>query len=503
MENPTFTKIGATIRSLRKRKGYTQKTFAEELETSQSVIARIEQGRQNLTSKELERIGALLGHSFINLEEREVDDFIIRGGKKLSGSIATNTSKNGAMGLLCAALLNKGTTTLHGIPHIEEVYRFLEIFESLGIQVEWIKRNSVTIAPPKRFNFAGMDKKAAMKTRSIIMTIGALIHSTREFIIPSAGGCKMGERTIAAHRYGIEPFGVSIQSTRDGYHVTRNKLKGADVVMYEASDTATENVLIAAARIPETTTIRFAQHNYMVRDVCYLLQAFGVKIDGVGTSTLTVHGVKDINMDIEFYNSEDPIESMMFISAALTTGSELTIERCPIDFLRLEILKLEKMGMEYKMSKPYLSKNKRTELIDITVLPSKLTALSDKIHAQPYPGINTDNLPFFVPITTQAKGTTLIHDWMWENRAIYFTELNRLGANISLADPHRVFVNGPTPLSSAEIVCPPALRPSTMILVAMLGAEGTSRLRNVYSIKRGYENIVERLNSIGAEIEVQ
>jgi len=239
----------------------------------------------------------------------------------------------------------------------------------------------------------------------------------------------------------------------------------------------------------------------MVQDVCFLLEKMGVKIEGIGTLKLTIHGKKNINTDIEHYNSEDPIESMMFIAAAIATDSTLTIKRNPIDFLKLELLKLEKMGVTLKVSKRYKSKNKKTDLVDITVESSdNLVALMDKIHATPYPGINTDNLPFFVPVALKAKGTTLIHDWMWENRAIYFTQLNRLGAQIRLADQHRVFIEG-SKLSPGEIICPPALRPSTMILVTMLGIEGRSTLRNVYSIKRGYENIVQRLNSIGAHIE--
>ena len=192
---------------------------------------------------------------------------------------------------------------------------------------------------------------------------------------------------------------------------------------------------------------------------------------------------------------------MMFISAAITTNSKLKIERCPIDFLSLELTKLKVMGLKYKMSKKYLALNGSTKLVDITIFPSKLKALKDKIHAQPYPGINSDNLPFFVPIATGADGTTLIHDWMWENRAIYFTELNRLGANVTLVDPHRAFINGPTKLKPAQVVCPSALRPAMIILIAMLAAPGISILRNVYSINRGYEDVVLRLKSIGASIE--
>ena len=227
-----------------------------------------------------------------------------------------------------------------------------------------------------------------------------------------------------------------------------------------------------------------------------------MKIEGVGTNTLVIHGVKEINRPMEYWNSEDPTESMMFIASAIVTNSKLKITRCPIDFIALELLKLEKMGLKYTKSKIYFAQNGRTKLYDIVILPSKLTALHDKIHALPYPGINADNLPFFVPIATCVKGSTLIHDWMWENRAIYFTELSRLGAEIILADQHRVIIQGPTKLHGNQVVCPPALRPATIVLVAMLGAEGESILRNVYSIKRGYENIAERLNAIGADISI-
>ena len=160
------------------------------------------------------------------------------------------------------------------------------------------------------------------------------------------------------------------------------------------------------------------------------------------------------------------------------------------------------MGQKLSFGKEYRSYNNETTLVDITVYPSTLVAPHDKLHALPFPGINMDNLPFFVPIACMAEGTTLIHDWVYENRAIYFTELNRLGADIKLVDPHRAFVTGPKRLKGAQIVSPPALRPTAIILIAMLAAEGTSRLRNVYSIKRGYEEIAERLNSIGAKITV-
>ena len=492
--------LGFFIKKLREDRNLTQNDFAKLLKTSQSAVARIETGGQNMTTDELNRISIALGRKVVAISDSI--DVEIEGGRKLSGTITTNTSKNGALGLICASLLNKGKTRLHGIPRIEEIQRIIELMESLGVSIKWIEKNTLEIIVPKKIKIANLDSTAAGRIRSGLMIIGPLIHREKEFKIPHAGGCKMGQRTISAHRYGLEDLGVKIDTKADHYLIETKKLKPAHIIMSESSDTAAENIVMAASLIKGATTIQFAPPNYQVQEVCFFLEQLGVKIEGIGTTTLIVHGVEEINKDIDYYNSEDPTESMMFISAGVVTKSTLTITRCPIDFLALEMFKLKKMGLKYKQTAVYYAKNGRTKLVDITIYPSKLTAPIDKIHAQPYPGINTDNLPFFVPIATQAKGVTLIHDWMWENRAIYFTELNRLGANINLADPHRVFIQGETELKSAQIVCPPALRPAMIIMIAMLAAKGKSILRNIYPISRGYEDIADRLNGIGADIKV-
>lgn len=494
--------IGFFIRELREKRGMTQSDFAEALNTSQSAVARMETGGQNFTLEQLSKISDILDHKIISLPDKSID-FKIEGGRALSGSIETNTSKNGALGLICASLVNRGKTTIHGVPHIEEVYRYIEIIESIGVKVTWTSDRTIEIIPPTEFNFKTMDIEVAKKTRSFTF-VGALIHSTKKFTFPHSGGCKMGERTIASNKYGLETLGVKINTKENEYEITvPSKLKkDQTIALYESSDTGTICMLLAAARIPSTTTIKFAPPNYQVQDVCFFLEKLGVIIEGIGTTTLIVHGKETINEKVECFVSEDPIESMFFLTAGIVTKSTLTITRCPIDFLELEIEKLKHMGLKYKMSKVYASKNGRTRLVDITVMPSKLTAPHDKIHTQPFPGLQNDNLPFFVPIATQATGTTLIHDWTWENRAIYFTEINRLGADIKLVDPHRAFVTGPTKLRGAQIVSPPALRPTAVILISMLAAEGTSVLRNVYSINRGYEEIAKRLNSIGAKVTV-
>lgn len=496
-------KIGYFIKELREHRSMTQAQFAKALNTSQSSIPRMEKGEQNFTTELLLKISNVLDHQIVSINDSI--DFEVNGGKKLTGTIKTNFSKNGSVGLLCASLINSGITTLHGIARIEEVYRVIEILESIGATVKWINQNTLTITPPKKFtpeNLKNINLESAIKTRSVVMLIGPLIHKLQSFSIPHPHGCNLGKRTIAAHIFALEKLGVKIKTTGKNYEIVARKLKTADIVMYESGDTATENVLTASALVPGITKISFASANYMVQEICFFLEALGVKIDGIGTANLTIHGIKEINKDIEYWNSEDPIESMMFISAGIITDSKLTITRSPIDFLALELEKLKRMNLKFKLSKIYYSFNGRTKLTDIEIFPSKLKALNDKLHSNPYPGINIDNLPFFVPIAIKAKGQTMIHDWVYENRAIYLTELNRLSADITLADPHRLYINGGTSLKGAQIVCPPALRPSMVILISMLGASGTSILRNVYMINRGYEEIAERLNSIGADIKI-
>ncbi len=494
-------KIGERIADLREASGLTQTQLAKKLKTTQSAIARIESGRQNVSTDLLKRVSKALGRNVLTLSPGSLS-LEINGGKKLKGVIETNTSKNGAVALLCASLLNSKKTTLRRMPRIEEVHRVIEVLESIGVSVTW-QGSDVVIVPPRKFKLDQIDVEAAKKTRTIVMFIGPLIHKLRSFSLPQSGGCKLGSRTVRPHFFALERFGVDIKTTDSDFVVRSQTIqkKDREIILYESGDTVTENALFAAALSQGTTTIKYASANYMVQEVCAFLIACGVKIEGVGTTTLRVTGVKNIDRDIKYTLSEDPTDSMFFLAAAIVTNSSITVTRCPIEFLELELLVLEKMGLEYSQSKSYLSHNGVTRLVDITTKPSKLVAPPEKVHARPYPGLNADNLPFFAVIATQAEGQTLIHDWMYEKRALYFTELDKLGADTVLADPHRIYVNGKTKLRAAELVCPPALRPATILLIAMLGAEGHSILRNIYSINRGYEKLVERLASLGADIK--
>ncbi|HET7474700.1 MAG TPA: UDP-N-acetylglucosamine 1-carboxyvinyltransferase [Dermatophilaceae bacterium] len=504
MREDYLAKIGTLIRDARRHQGLTQADLADSLGTSQSAVARIEQGRQNLSLEMLARIGESLDSEFVSLGHPGPQHLRIVGGTKLSGAIEVRTSKNAAVALLCASLLNRGRTTLRNLARIEEVNRILEVLASIGVRTRWLPdSNDLEIVPPAEFDLDGMDENAARRTRTVIMFLGPLLHDHDSFQLPYAGGCDLGARTIEPHLSALRSFGLGVTATHGFYQarVDRSVEPGKPIILTERGDTVTENALLAAARYEGITVIRNASPNYMVQDLCFFLDRLGVKIDGIGTTTLTVHGHRDIDVDVEYSPSEDPIEAMSLLAAAVVTESQITIRRVPIEFLEIELATLEGMGMRYQITPEYRSANGHTRLVDLTTVPGPLTAPTDKIHPMPFPGLNIDNLPFFAIIAACASGTTMIHDWVYENRAIYLTELTKVGAKVQLLDPHRVLVEGPTRWRAAEVICPPALRPAVVVLLAMLAAPGTSVLRNVYVINRGYEELAQRLNALGAKID--
>ena len=498
-----LARIGHLIRDARKHRGWTQQQLADVLNTSQSAVNRIERGHQNLSLEMLARIGEALDSQIVSIGTGPAHLRVI-GPTTLQGSIDVKTSKNAGVALLCAALLNQGKTTLRRVARIEEVNRLLEVLNSIGVQTTWLnEENDLEIVPPKKLNLSEIDQDAARRTRSIIMFLGPLMHMADEFDLPYAGGCDLGTRTVEPHMTALRPFGLSVKATDGNYHanVGADQAPKHPIVLTERGDTVTENALMAAALSPATTIIRNSSSNYMVQDLCFYLQLLGVEIEGIGTTTLTITGLEAIDVDVDYAPSEDPIEAMSLLAAAIVTDSEVTIRRVPIEFLEIELAVLEEMGFRYKRSEEYMALNERTRLVDITTLHSVLRAPIDKIHPMPFPGLNIDNLPFFAVIAAVAEGKTLLHDWVYENRAIYLTELSKLGAKVTLMDPHRVMIEGPTHFSGAEMMCPPALRPAVVILLAMLACKGTSVLRSTYVIHRGYEGLAERLNELGANIE--
>lgn len=509
MAQQTAETVGVLLREVRSHRGWTQGQLASELGTSQSAVARMEQGKQNLSLKMIQRIEDILGQRIVNIGAPKMTHLRVEGGHRLSGAVDVNTSKNAGVALLCASLINRGTTTLRNLARIEEVNRIVEVLTSIGVECAWLpsedgeQARDLLIRRPATLNLDGMDVEAARRTRSVIMLLGPLLDERSEYRLPYAGGCDLGTRTVEPHMQALREFGLAVEATAGFYTVRAPEADRADrtFVLTERGDTVTENAIMAAAHREGVTVIRNASPNYMVQDLCFYLQALGVTIDGVGTTTLRIRGKARIDADIDYWPSEDPIEAMSLITAAIVTNSEVTVRRVPIEFMEIELATLASMGQKLAVSGEYMARNGHTRLVDVTVLPSTLHAPTDKIHPMPFPGLNIDNLPFFAVIAANATGQTMIHDWVYENRAIYLTELNRLGAHVQLLDPHRIYVNGPTKWRAAEVGCPPALRPAACILLAMLAARGTSELRNIYVIERGYQDLAERLNSIGAKIE--
>ncbi len=508
MTDDYLARIGNLIRDARKHRGWTQAQLAEVLSTSQSAVNRIERGHQNLSLEMLARIGEALDSEIVALGAGTTHPgpthLRVTGPTTLSGSIDVKSSKNAGVALLAASLLNRGRTTLRRVARIEEVNRLLEVLDSIGVRTRWLNEdNDLEIVPPADLDLSAIDEQAARRTRSIIMFLGPLMHREDSFELPYAGGCDLGTRTVEPHMAALRPFGLEVKATEGSYHASVNRAITPlrPIVLTERGDTVTENALMAAARHDGVTVIRNASSNYMVQDLCFYLEKLGVRIDGIGTTTLTVHGVPEIDVDVDYAPSEDPIEAMSLLAAAIVTESEITIRRVPIEFLEIELALLEEMGFSYHRGEEYVAANGQTRLVDITTRVSPLHSPIDKIHPMPFPGLNIDNLPFFAVIAAVAEGQTLLHDWVYENRAIYLTELTKLGAQVKLLDPHRVMIEGPTRWSGTEIVCPPALRPAVVILLAMLASKGTSVLRSVYVINRGYEDLASRLNTLGARIE--
>src|SRR3989304_5202387 len=269
--NKDQVKIGKFIADLRHERGLTQEEFAKLLGTSQSAAARMEKGEENFSTEMLSKISRVLNKNIISLSG-EALNLKIEGGRKLSGAATVKTSKNAAVGLLCASLLNSGKTVLKNIPRIEEVNRIIEVLLSLGVSVKWIGEGDLEIIPPKKIYIENINAASAARTRSVLMLLGPLVHLLDKFKIPYPGGCKLGTRTVRPHLFALEKLGVDIVAHKGNYHVSAGKLHPAEIVLYESGDTVTENALMAAAGIDGATVIKFASANYQVQGLCLFME---------------------------------------------------------------------------------------------------------------------------------------------------------------------------------------------------------------------------------------
>src|SRR3954466_10151997 len=377
-EASVMQQIGLLVRDARRHRGLTQLQLAERLGTSQSAVARIEQGGQNLTLDLLGRLSAALGSELFSVGPSAPSGpthLRVTGARALHGSVTVKSSKNAAVALLCAALLNRGRTTLRNVARIVEVDRILDVLRSIGVDATWdATGRDLTLVVPDELDLAGIAADAARRTRSIIMFLGPLLHGYEEFRRPCAGGCGLGTRTVEPHMIALRPFGLQVEAHGGEYRATvhADGPRERTIVLTERGDTVTENALLAAARADGTTTIRNASSNYMVQDLCLYLRLLGVEVRGLGTTTLVVRGRPVLDADVDYTISEDPVEAMSLLTAGIVTDSELTVRRAPIEFLEVELAVLSEMGLRHELSPEYLADNGHTRLADLTISPSAL-----------------------------------------------------------------------------------------------------------------------------------
>lgn len=415
------------------------------------------------------------------------DKFVIQGQKPLVGSIEVGGSKNAAGPILAATLLTNKECVIDNLPLIEDIFNILEVFKSIGVEVENVTERKVKIKA-ENIDLSKMDFEKVSKTRISVLLFGSLISRAKHFKISSPGGDKIGVRPISVHLSALTKLGAKIEKEGNFYNVSCEELKGAEIVLDEFSVTATETALMAAVLAKGNTVIKGAAAEPHVQDLALMLESMGAKIKGAGTHTIEITGVKSLK-GVSHSVISDYLEAGTFITmAACVPGSKVTIKNAVPENLDLFLLKLQEIGVDFEI------KGK-----DVIVSYSK-DLKATRAQALPYPGFPTDLLPIIIPLLINAKGKSLVHDPLYENRFNYVQELRKMGADIELVDPHRTFVFGPTELSGITIESWD-IRAGACLVIAGLMAKGTTTIKNVFQIDRGYEKIEERLQKLGADIQ--
>jgi UDP-N-acetylglucosamine 1-carboxyvinyltransferase len=416
----------------------------------------------------------------------------IRGGRPISGSFTPTGNKNAALPALAACLLTDQPVTLHNIPRITDVDVMLELLASLGVAIE--RRDRTLVLCAKNITPVRLDRDLCRRVRASILLAGPLVARTgrAEFFPP--GGDVIGRRRLDTHFFGLKALGVSIR-TSDTLLLRQKKLTGADLLLDEASVTATENLLMAAALAEGTTTIYHAACEPHVQDLCRLLMAMGVRIDGIGTNRLSITGRKTLR-GAEFAIGPDYIEMGSFMAAALVTGGELTL-RGNTDVQATEVIRrvFSKLGIRWtaRGGAVRVPAQKRMDIVN------DYGAAIPKIEDGIWPAFPSDLMSVSLVLATQAHGSVLFFEKLFESRMVFVDRLIEMGARIVQCDPHRVLVQGPARLHGIHMSSPD-IRAGMSMLIAALAAKGTSIIDNAQVIDRGYEAIDDRLRALGAEI---
>ncbi len=416
------------------------------------------------------------------------DKFIINGNCPLNGEIEVRGYKNAAGPILIASLLTEQDCIFDNLPLINDILNIIEVLKSLGAEVEWLGERKIRIKKNGPIKTEKMDFERARKTRMSVLFIGALISRLSQFKIIRPGGDRIGLRPISTHLEALEKMGVEIEPQGDFYYFQRENLKGQDIVLQEFSVTATENIILASVLLPgEVTIIRGAAAEPQIQDLIAMLNLMGAKIEKEGDHIIKIKGVKELT-GVKYEIMSDPSEAGTFIIIAALTPGRVKIQKVVPDNLTLFLSKIKKIGVNFEI---------KNQTITVNYSPN-LRAI--KVQALPYPGFPTDLLPIVVPLLIKAKGRSLIHDPLYENRLRYVDELRKMGADIEIVDPHRAFVFGSVDLQGRTVESGD-VRAGASLVIAGLIAHGQTIIEHVDQIDRGYEKIEERLQLLGADIK--
>ncbi|MEJ2205934.1 MAG: UDP-N-acetylglucosamine 1-carboxyvinyltransferase [Gemmatimonadota bacterium] len=419
--------------------------------------------------------------------------FLVEGGKQLSGRIRPAGNKNAALPCLAASVLASEPVTLENVPRIHDVQTFLEIVESLGAGIEWTGPNQVSV-DPRNLEVDAIDRDMAERIRASLLLAGPLLARFGHVQLPPPGGDVIGRRRMDTHFLAFEALGAEVR-LNGGLTVRARALRGADMFLDEPSVTGTENAVMAAVRAEGVTRIRNAAAEPHVQDLCHLLVAMGARIRGIGGHELEIEGVSELS-GARYRIGSDHIETGSFIGMAVVTGSDVVVEDAPMDHLDSTLLGFRRLGVECSVDGTDLHVRGSGD----HVIRQDAFGHVPKIDDGPWPAFPADLTSIALVTATQCTGTILIHEKMFESRMYFTDKLVALGASIILCDPHRAVVVGPSRLTGG-VVESPDIRAGMALLIAALGADGVSRIKNIGQIERGYERIDDRLRALGASIE--
>lgn len=415
-----------------------------------------------------------------------MEQYVIKGGAKLSGEIAVKGAKNSALKVLAATILTKGDNKISNIPVIKDIEKLLEIIVDLGAKVNQHDVNNITISTDN-INKTKVNQELGKSLRASIILAGPMLARFGEVSIAHPGGCSIGKRPIDIFIAGFKAFGATFEETDCYYHFKGDNLAGTTFMFPKVTVTGTETMMMTATLIPGTTILKNSAQEPEILALAEYLNKCGAKISGAGTSTITIEGVKELHAE-EIEIMPDRIETGTFVVMGLLTKSEIKITNCnPLD-LENFLLMVQKAGGKLEIGKDYIKTLPTDKFYPVDIITHE------------YPGFPTDLQAPFTLLMTQADGVSLIHDPIFDGRLFFTDKLNQMNANIIMCDPHRVIVNGPTSLFGKKVDSPD-LRAGATLLLAGLIAKGETILSNVYQIERGYENIVARLKNLGAQID--